>query len=163
MKKDNQRGAATVEAVVSFMAFLFVIFTLLSIVNLCRAQMLISNAVDTVAKELSQYSYFYKMSGLQKFDNAMQEQSGLGADSINSVVSSVDDLYGSLAKATDDTVGAYTDVSNAVKEGEFDVEDIQNKLSTLKSDGSDIVQNIESVKNSFEHQTNSVDAYSTQE
>ena len=57
LRRVNEKGAATIEAVVSFTGFLFVIFTLLNIVNFCRAQMLVSNAVDTVAKELTQYSY----------------------------------------------------------------------------------------------------------
>lgn len=45
--RKNRRGSATIEGVISFTGFLFVIFTLLNIVNFCRAQMLISNAVDS--------------------------------------------------------------------------------------------------------------------
>ncbi len=53
-----QGGAATVEAIVSFSCFLFVVFTILTTVKYCRAQALISNAVDSAVKELSQYSYY---------------------------------------------------------------------------------------------------------
>lgn len=47
--KHSQSGSATIEAVVSFTGFLFVIFTILNIVNLCRAQMLVFNALGSAA------------------------------------------------------------------------------------------------------------------
>ena len=41
-KLKEDEASAVVEAVISFTGFLFVIFTRLNVVNLCRAQMLIS-------------------------------------------------------------------------------------------------------------------------
>ena len=84
-----QGGAATVEAIVSFSCFLFVVFTILTTVKYCRAQALISNAVDSAAKELSQYSYFYEMSGLGKVSKALGDNASVGADNINSGASLV--------------------------------------------------------------------------
>ena len=75
MKKIGRgtRGSATIEAVVSFTAFIFVIFTILGVINYCRVQSLVSTAVDNTAKELSEYSYFYKMSGLDKLNNSIED------------------------------------------------------------------------------------------
>ena len=138
MKRDNQHGSATIEAIVAFTGFLFVIFTLLNIINFCRAQMLISNAIDTVAKELSQYSYFYKMSGLQKFDSSMQENADVGANNINEVIGTVDSLYSTLAKTQTDVKENYTDLSNGIDEGTITAQSIQNALTELQNDTGDI-------------------------
>ena len=46
-KIKNMCGSATVEAVVGFTAFLFTVFTIMNVVNYCRAQMLVE-ATDEV-------------------------------------------------------------------------------------------------------------------
>ncbi|SCX11724.1 hypothetical protein SAMN02910339_01648, partial [Lachnospiraceae bacterium YSD2013] len=70
-------GAVTVEALVSFVGFLFVIITILNVANYCRAQMVISNAVDAAAREMAQYSYFYEMSGMKKFNDYVNDNAGV--------------------------------------------------------------------------------------
>lgn len=97
--RHSQVGSATIEAVISFTGFLFVIFTILNIVNFCRAQMLVSNAMDTVTKELTQYSYFYQISGLRKFDQEIQAIGDENSISLNNLASSVGDLYNALGTA----------------------------------------------------------------
>ena len=103
-KLNHQRGSATIEACISFTGFLFVVFTILGTVNFCRTQMLISNAVDTAARELSQYAYFYKMSGLQKFSSDLSGNAEVGKENINSVIGTVDHLYSSVGNAKDKSV-----------------------------------------------------------
>lgn len=57
MKK--QKGAIVVEATIALSAFMFAIFTILSIVNICFIQARLGVALNTAAKEISQYSYLY--------------------------------------------------------------------------------------------------------
>ena len=149
-KKDASRGSATIEAVISFTGFLFVIFTILSVINYCRAQMLISNAVDTATKEITQYSYFYKMSGLQKFSEDISANSEDGKTNLNDVLGTVGDLYSSIGTAVDNSAEHVSNVQNAVEEGDINVDAIQNTLAGIKSDGTNIETSMNSVMNAFE-------------
>ena len=135
---------------VAFTGFLSVIFTILNVVNFCRAQMLISNAVDTAAKELAQYSYFYKMSGLQKFDKAVKENADIGAGNLNQVIGTVDGLYSSLGEATSNTVQNVTNLKNATDSGETLVNSVQHTLSNLSSDATQVEASMNTVMSAFE-------------
>ncbi len=148
LKKET--GAATIEAIVSFTAFLFVIFTILNVVNVCRAQMLISNAVDTATKELTQYSYFYKMSGLQKFKGDLGQIGEQGKTNLNDVLGTVGDLYSSIGTAADNTVQNATNVQNTVEEGTLNLEQIQNTIAGVQSDATKIESSINNVMDSFD-------------
>lgn len=148
-KENNQRGSATVEGVIAFVGFLFVIFTLLNVINYCRAQMLISSAVDTAAKELAQYSYFYKMSGLQKFNKDLSNNASVGKDNINQVIGTVDDLYKSVAKAGDDSVENVTNISNATSGGDL-ITTIDSTITNMQQNGANIYTSIETMENAFQ-------------
>lgn len=145
-KTKNESGSATVEAVVAFMGFLLTIFTILNIVNFCRTQALISNAIDTTAKEMSQYGYFYKMSGLQKFSEDMKNVSDVGKSKVNEVIGSVDDLYTSLTGAVDSSVSRGTEISNAINDGSIlDMDKIQSVIDGVSSDGANVKSSIDLV------------------
>ena len=51
----DDSGAIVIEATVSLSVFMFAIVVVLSIVNICYAQMKMGVAVNQTAKELSQY------------------------------------------------------------------------------------------------------------
>ena len=143
-------GSATIEAVISFTGFLFVIFTILNVVNVCRAQMLISNAVDTATKEITQYSYFYEMSGLSKFKADVNGNAEIGAANLNDIISTVDSFSTSIGTAVDNTTQHATNVQNAVEEGNFNLTEIQNTLAGIKSDGTNIETSMNSVMSAFD-------------
>ena len=73
MKRNRERGAIVIEATISLTAFVFVIFTLLMVVNIYYIQSKISVALNTAAKELSEYSFLYFKVGLAKVDSAVSE------------------------------------------------------------------------------------------
>ncbi len=56
---ERQRGAIVIEATLSLTAFVFLMFTILSIVDICYVQSKIGVALDSAAKEISQYMYLY--------------------------------------------------------------------------------------------------------
>lgn len=68
-RKKSERGSAAIEAVVCLTVFMVAIMTILSFINICRAQAAVSAAVDAAAKELSQYAYFYHLCGLDELQN----------------------------------------------------------------------------------------------
>ena len=66
MRKESERGAVIVEGIISLTTFMFMMFTILSIVNICFIQSRMAVALNSAAKEISQYSYFYYKFGLDK-------------------------------------------------------------------------------------------------
>lgn len=140
---NRQKGSAAIEAILSFVGFLFVIFTILNIVNFCRVQTLISNAVDTAAKEMSQYSYFYEISGLSKFNKETQKLADGGSAVLNEVVGNVDNLYKSVNGAVKNTIDRTTEITNAIEGGTADVDTIKGQLNGINSD----VQGVETAMN----------------
>lgn len=129
----NKRGSATIEAVIAFTSFLFVILTLLNVANYCRAQMLISNAVDNAARQFSQYSYFYKMSGLQKFNDYIGKNGTTGATNLNEVIDGVNVLCSSLSSASDTAVDVYNDAKDAISEQEINGTLIQADINRIQA------------------------------
>lgn len=62
----NEQGAIVVEATISLTAFMFLIVTILTVINICYAQAKIGVAVNTTAKKISEYSYLYNLTGLRE-------------------------------------------------------------------------------------------------
>jgi len=155
MKKRNflhfkeDKGSATIEALISFTGFLFVIFTILSVVNVCRAQMLISNAVDTATKEITQYSYFYEMSGLSKFKADVDGNAEIGAANLNDIISTVDSFATSVGTAYDNSQENVTNITNAANEGNLDYDAIQKTILSVDSDVDNITGSIDSMSAAF--------------
>lgn len=149
-KMNNQRGSATIEAVVAFTGFLLVFFTILGVVNYSRAQMRISAAVDTAARELSQYAYFYDMSGMQKFDLAYKDVSQDSEKLINEVLSTVDSLYTTVGDAMDQSAEDGTNLANAVSHGELSVDQIKQTLSNIDENATNIEESINQVAGQIE-------------
>jgi len=112
--------------------------------------MLVSSAMDNAAKELSQYAYFYKMSGLQKFSEGVGEAAKMGKDDINSVIGSVDELYGSMTNVISDGENAYTNISEATKTGTLEWSDIEETYNSISNDAEDVEASINGVMEQFE-------------
>lgn len=64
MEYKNEKGAIVVEASIALPVYVFVIFTILSIVNICYAQTKVQIALNTAAKQLSEISYVMYASSL---------------------------------------------------------------------------------------------------
>ncbi len=65
-REERRQGSAAIEAVVSLTIFIVAIMTVLSFINICRAQAAVSAALDGTAREMSQYAYFYHLCGLDE-------------------------------------------------------------------------------------------------
>lgn len=100
MKKKHRRenGVITIEATISLSTFMFAIVTILSIVNICIVQAKISNAINLTAKELSQYSYLYSLTGFSKSEAELHQAGQEGTESIDSILSDVNTMYNEIEK-----------------------------------------------------------------
>ena len=137
------------EAVIAFVGFLFVIFTILNVTNYCRAQMLISNAMDTVTKELTQYSYFYKASGLQKFGEEIRAIGAEGEANLNTIATSVGDLYTAMSGAVDTTLAEGAGLGDRLSSGNIDIQDLNNALTNVDASFTNIDTKLNDMNTKF--------------
>ena len=116
MRKENENGAIVVEATISLSVFIFVIFTILSIVNICYIQAKMSTALDTAAREISQYSYLYFKG---EFDKKVGSMMAAGADAGAKV--------DTIAKGVGDFIDAFKkgDMSNTINQGKESYDSIK--------------------------------------
>lgn len=146
---NNQRGSATIEAVIGFTALLLAIFTILGLMNFCRTQMLVSAAVDTAAKEMAQYAYFYEMSGLQKFEKKVDDIAGVGKSNINQIIGTVDSLYSSINSAVDQTSQDSKNIANMLAAGDVELQTFENAIVGLENNAESVLLGINSVGNAL--------------
>lgn len=99
---QGERGSAVIEAVLCLTIFISAIFFILSFINLCRAQAIVSNAVDATAKEMSQYAYFWHLTGLDKLDQGAAGEVEDDRKNLNNLIGGVDSLYSVFESTTSD-------------------------------------------------------------
>lgn len=135
MRKSSERGAVIVEATISLTTFIFAIFTILSIVNICYIQARVNTALNSAAKEISQYTYFYYKFGLDKlqavWSEGLDDESALAKDTINGVGTLVDSL--SDAKSSIDT-GDFEGLYEAIDSGYTNTESLVTQYADRLAD-----------------------------
>lgn len=120
MRRDREKGAIVVEATISLTAFVFAIFTILFVINIAYIQAKMSVSLNTAAKEISQYSFFYYKSGLSDVD---KETSGDTADErqlVNDTVNGVGEFITAISDIpshidTGDIEGMVTQIENGAE------------------------------------------------
>ena len=99
----SENGVIFVEATIALTAFMFFVVTLLSIVNVCYAQAKIGTALNETAKELSEYSYLYAVTGLNDREKKLYGEVKDTKEQISNVSEGIGELYGAL-KSSQNTV-----------------------------------------------------------
>jgi hypothetical protein len=90
----RERGAIIVEATISLTAFMFVMFTLLSVIQIAYTQARITVALDSAAKEIAEYSHIYYATGL---DDSLTKTSGKSSEIAGYLSDFLEDVGGSDA------------------------------------------------------------------
>ncbi len=127
MRKDRESGAIVVEATLSLTAFVFAMFTILNVVNICYIQSRIGCALDSAAKEIAQYSYLYYKLGVDKkeveLNKGTEEARATVNNTIDQTVSFMDNI--SDAKNAAETVD-FDKLKSAIDGGRSNVESLYN-------------------------------------
>ncbi len=151
MSWKSEDGAIIIEATISLSVFMFFIVTLLTIVNICYVQSKMSIAINETAKELSQYSYLYAISGLNEKQKQLVEAGEPAKNSTNNVISSVGSLLDTVESTKGDVVSGYEsatsgnmdanqltelgkNISDNIKSGRASVEAIESEFSGIAED-----------------------------
>lgn len=97
-KKNKNKGSASIEATISLTAFIFVVMAIYSIVNFCIVQQRIAYAINTTAKEMSQYSYFYHVLSLDTLDEKLKKDKKQAVDTYDTFSTLIDDANAEISK-----------------------------------------------------------------
>lgn len=125
MRKGNEKGAIVVEGLLSLTFFMFAIFTLLSLVNICYIQAKMSVALNSAAKEISQYSYFYYVFDIDLLDKKMAEGTEDKRKLADNTITGVGTLMDSLSSANNNLSTANFDgLVQAIKAGTTNVDSL---------------------------------------
>ncbi len=96
-----EKGVLTIEATISLSLFMFVIIILLSIINIFTVQARMQVALNTTAKQISQYSYIYSLVVNGMHSDA--EKGGEPVDNIDKnlgqIVSEIKNLGGNVSES----------------------------------------------------------------
>lgn len=86
--KRHERGAVVAEATIALTAFVFAIYLIISVIDICYVQAKMGIALNSAAKEMSQYAYLYDTMGLDVFNGEGGKSSAL-MDSFSEVISKI--------------------------------------------------------------------------
>ena len=96
MKAKSERGAVLIEATLSLTLFMFAMLTVYSIFHICLAQARIHSALNATAKEISQYSYIYGLTGLNDKQAEIAYGGGAAQASLSSNLSEVNSFFDAI-------------------------------------------------------------------
>lgn len=99
MKKrlKNERGAIVVEATISFTTFIFLLYIIYSIVDICYIQAKVGIALNSAAMDISQYSYLYYKFGLDSVDDAVSGAASSSRALANDTIKGLDKLMSGIS------------------------------------------------------------------
>lgn len=79
---QNEKGAVIIEAAIALPVFMFMMFTIYSVIQMAYVQARMTIAVDAAAKELAEYAHVYYATGL---NNSMTGSGGASSEMANEV------------------------------------------------------------------------------
>ncbi len=102
IKEERERGAVVVEAVLSMTAFIFTILILLSIADIAYTQSKMAVALNSAAKEISQYCYLYYKFQLDQANSALSEGTQGPQKTVEDTVAGLGQMMDSFGNAGSD-------------------------------------------------------------
>ena len=96
MKNKNQDGAIVVEATLSLSAFVFLIITILAIINICLVQAKVGIVIHGIAKDVSNYTYLYSMTGADDWEAGIASGADRANQDLDQLVSDTTSVYDKL-------------------------------------------------------------------
>ena len=129
----NESGAIIIEAIIALTVYIFTIFTVLSIVDVCYTQARISIALNSAAKDLSKYSYFYYKFNLDEGQQAIKDASGNSLDMTESIINA--------------TGGFMQDVAGLASVTDYD--SLRSNLDTITESGNTLSDSVNTMADSF--------------
>ena len=130
-KVRKEDGAMVIEASLSLTLFMFVIVMILSFVNVCIAQAKIGMALNQTAKEISQYTYIYSLTGF----NEIQAEMNAGTAEVKEDVMKAEDAVFSSLNGVIGLANGDTSTDEVIETVSSSIEDMENLAVKIASSG----------------------------
>ncbi|MGN0481105.1 MAG: hypothetical protein ACI4EV_06000 [Lachnospiraceae bacterium] len=143
---EKERGSITVEASMSITAFVFGIVTILSVINICMVQARMAYAINSAAKELSQYSYMYSLTGIPNSVSKVKQNADGTQQDINDILKNVDEAFSAIDNLGKNAGDAY---SNVVAGQGVSIESISNDWKSIVGSADDVKSSATSLYEKF--------------
>lgn len=134
IRKGHTQGFITVEAIISLSTFMFAMFTILSIINICMIQAKVSVAINATAKELSQYSYLYSLTGFNESTAKFAQNSEEQKKELNSIMGDINTVFNEIQQLGTDAKVSDIQVSQLSQKWE----DIVGHAENIEAAGSSL-------------------------
>ena len=143
MKKilEKERGSVTIEAIISLSAFMFAIVTMMTIVNICIVQAKIAYAINTTAKEISQYSYLYALTGINDREGEVAESGRVQTQDLQNVLTKTNEAFNEIQNLG----------SSTAPQSVNDIDDILSAWDDVKGGVNNVMDAGSSIKSSIEN------------
>lgn len=141
-KRNNEKGAVTIEAAIGLTTFLFLFLMVYSLITICRAQAKIQVAINATAKEISQYSYVFALTGLNESLGGFQDEAQKTEDQINKTAKDVATVFEGVQSIGDDAIeidisnveqslDQFGKISEQIQQTTVDAQQLQNSIAEM--------------------------------
>ncbi len=154
-RKRRERGSITVEATLSLTIFIFFMISIISLINICRVQAKVNNALHLAAIDISHMSYLYYLTGMYDMDVAIQGSAeGSGAvltgyaENVDSVLNNTETLFeliGNGGQELEGVVSGSSDVSAAIKNLQDIKDSGQTEMEALKANAGLVKEDLQGI------------------
>ena len=111
-KVKEENGAIIVEAALSLSFFIFALIIVYSMVHFALAQARISAALNSTAKEISQYSYVYDLTGLNEKQANLAANGGAAECVLSDNLSQINGVYDAFKGIASGTMSIISNPEN---------------------------------------------------
>ncbi|MCQ2455533.1 MAG: hypothetical protein MJ090_05290 [Clostridia bacterium] len=122
--KKREQGAIVAEATIALSAFVFAIYIILSIVDICYVQAKMGVAINSAAKEMSQYAYLYETFNLSEH---MSGEGGKSSELMGSFSTVLNKISNGTSNFSSDISSMFA-TAGAQAQGDNAAEYIKNDL-----------------------------------
>lgn len=135
--KKNEKGAASIEATISLTIFVLVIVAIYMLINYCLVQAKVSYAINTTAKEMSQYAYFYHAFGLENVDQKLAEKKTQAVDTFSNFNKLIGDSSAQVKEISDNPTDYFGSILNGGKTEELNA--VYKQIQQVSTNIADVV------------------------
>lgn len=108
LKRRRERGAIVVDASISLTTFVFALYILISLVDIAFVQYKMAVALNSAAKEISQYVYLYYKFGLDEYNEELSDAAAESHSTASNTLTSLGQM-----------VDAFSNAGESMEGGEF--------------------------------------------
>ncbi|MCL2200444.1 MAG: hypothetical protein FWB75_00630, partial [Oscillospiraceae bacterium] len=95
--RENEKGSIVVETVGSFMFFVFLMVSIITLINITTVQARVHYAITQTANELAMYSYVIHALGLSEAAMSRDANAGAVEGQINSVINDINTIQSGVS------------------------------------------------------------------